>query len=67
MPQSPDQKEGSEIYTFSYVHPITTCPKSSDVKLLVFSAENQHYADVLAENERVICDKCGYDYKLQKP
>lgn len=66
MPQLPDKKEGSGTYTFQYVHPQTSCPKSGDVQTRTFLTETRHYALVLAENERVLCNTCGHDYKLTK-
>lgn len=59
-------ENGQSNFTFRFRHPRTHCSNSGKVERRSIWALNLHLATVLAENTRVICEKCYNDYILQK-
>jgi len=66
MENARDLKE----YIFTFKHPDTgnSCPNTSATQTTTFIAVSLSSAQILAENERIICVNgyCGVDYKLKR-
>lgn len=58
------QERVEKSFSFPYQHPETGCENDNQIISRKFKAKSKKIANLLAENEKVICGGCGIDYKL---